>query len=51
VVTATSRNVHYVPSVTAILHSPQGQQIWTAVVNTETHFNIAATGAGAYKIW
>jgi hypothetical protein len=51
VATAASRNAHYVPSVTARLFSPAGDQIWTSLINTETHFNIAATGPGAYKIW
>lgn len=50
VVTASSRNAHYVPSVTARLHGPNGEQIWTAQIDTETHFNLAASGPGIYKI-
>lgn len=51
VITASSRHAHYVPSVTARLHGPAGDQIWTALVNTDTHFNLAAPGPGVYKIW
>jgi hypothetical protein len=40
-----------VPSVTARLHGPNGEQIWTAQIDTETHFNLAASGPGIYKIW
>lgn len=50
VITASSRHAHYVPSVTARLHGPAGDQIWTALVNTDTHFNLAAPGPGVYKI-
>jgi hypothetical protein len=34
------------------LYSPSGELMWTQThVDTEAHFNIAARGAGTYKIW
>ncbi|KAI8474611.1 MAG: emp24/gp25L/p24 family/GOLD-domain-containing protein [Monoraphidium minutum] len=47
----TSRQPHVSPSVTVLLYGPTGELLWSqAHADAEAHFNVAARGAGAYRV-
>lgn len=46
-----SRQPHHPPSVAVLLYSPTGELMWSqAHADAEAHFNVAARGAGSYKV-